>query len=362
MSTIRSPDLSSNIAVRDTGKQLAVSQEPVVVVGGKLPPAPGSHTSHDSISADTTLVRSWTGTTKTAGSPSAVNAVALPTADTGFTSADEILSLARTIPGDALVVVPTSLEEYRALEDLRDQQDEKLRFLYRAEYALLIVTVPTAMHEQLHIGLDRRVLYQVISMGLDEDWASSGATTFRSTLGSGSAGEGDSGGRPASTRPGHRQWPTLVIEAGWTQTLASLRCRKDFWFKDSQHHVKIVLLAKGYSANDEHGGAERRILLEHWQERASLQRPGATETRLHAASHRDSICLQTINIVWAGAAPYHVANDAMRRDPNNFNVTRGPLRLDFARVFLRQPAGGHEHDIVVDDSALQRYAVGVWFE
>ncbi|KAK0703538.1 hypothetical protein B0T26DRAFT_731810 [Lasiosphaeria miniovina] len=39
-------------------------------------------------------------------------------------------------------------------------------------------------------------------------------------------------------------WPTLVIEAGFSQSLGELHIAMRRWFSMSNHEVKIVLLAK----------------------------------------------------------------------------------------------------------------------
>ncbi|KAK3935211.1 hypothetical protein QBC46DRAFT_272236, partial [Diplogelasinospora grovesii] len=71
--------------------------------------------------------------------------------------------------------------------------------------------------------------------------------------------------------------PTLVIEAGNSQTLEQLRVDMRWWFGPSNHQVKIVLLAK----LDRNQG---QIVLEKWVETRAQPRPGATTTRAAAAS------------------------------------------------------------------------------
>ncbi len=56
--------------------------------------------------------------------------------------------------------------------------------------------------------------------------------------------EGDSTGGPKPERAKKGAWPTLVIEAGYSESLDQLHCDKNWWFRESQHQVKIVVLAK----------------------------------------------------------------------------------------------------------------------
>ncbi|KIH89940.1 hypothetical protein SPBR_00801 [Sporothrix brasiliensis 5110] len=289
-------------------------------------------------------------------------ASALPVADSAFTTAADILSRAYSATGDGFVVEPVSFAEYRSVADERDRRGSKARLFYLHDARLLIVTVPTIHHEMLHGQLYFIFTGMLWEAGLGDDWVGTHATTFRSALGNTSTGEGDSGGRPKSARRSNTEWPVLVMQVGWTQSLASLRCKKDFWFRQSDHQVKIVILVKAFPLGGSgDGGSKKRILIENWQGQSRLQRPGATGTRAHAAATRDSVCLQIINIVWAGPMPYDEASMSVRQDPNNFNVTRGPLKLDFSKLFLRQPIPHtNEKDIIISDSELQHYATVMW--
>lgn len=163
--------------------------------------------------------------------------------------------------------------------------------------------------------------------------------------GSGGAGEGDSSGGPLPQRGGTGDWPTLVIEAGYSQTLDDMRRVMRWWFGASNHQVKIVLLAK-------FDRGARSIILEKWVEGPARTRPGATTTRAAAAPEPTRRQLITIAQV-AGVS------GANRLNPLSYSVTGGPLRLEFDLLFLRQ-AGQGEGDIIFSIQELQRYAVGVW--
>jgi hypothetical protein len=96
-----------------------------------------------------------------------------------------------------------------------------------------------------------------------------GATRFGGQLEShdhgGDSGEGDSTGGPNPEHGGITDmWPTLVIETGDSETLGELHNDMRWWFRTSNHDVKIVLLAK-------FDLGQHRILLEKWEEEISLQ-------------------------------------------------------------------------------------------
>ncbi len=167
-----------------------------------------------------------------------------------------------------------------------------------------------------------------------------GSTTFQSCEPGkeGESGEGDTTGSPIPARDGRRNWPTLVIEAGDTESLGRLRIDMHWWFNASQHQVKIVLLLK----LDRH---RHKIILEKWEERPILARPGAMTTR--AAAQLEPTLQQGIHID---------RNEAT--NPISY-VTRDALVLDFQLLFLRPPVAG-EHDIIFSVEELEEYAEKIW--
>lgn len=151
--------------------------------------------------------------------------------------------------------------------------------------------------------------------------------------------EGDSTGGPKPERAPKGAWPTLVIEAGVSETLAELHRDMQRWFSISNHEVKIVLLAKFDGT---------KILLEKWEEEMQ-HRPGATTTR-HSLQHQQPVLRQSIAITRNTTT-----------DPVSYNVTRGALVLSFRLIFLRDPGPG-EGDFVIDVQELEEYAENVWVE
>jgi hypothetical protein len=150
-------------------------------------------------------------------------------------------------------------------------------------------------------------------------------------------------------------WPTLVIEAGHSETLGELRNDMRWWFSASDHQVKIVLLAK-FNNN--------QIILEKWVEVYQPPRLGATTTRAVAQAAAQGVpqlvqdCSQIITIT---QDPSISNTDPNWFHPTSYTVTRGALRLEFDRLFLRQPQLGQgEGDIVISIQQLQAYAVRVF--
>ena len=172
-------------------------------------------------------------------------------------------------------------------------------------------------------------------MHLGRSWKDIGSTTFRPEgHPSGDGGEGDSCGGPFDTRGDPEKWPTLVIEAGDSETIEALRRDMIWWFSRSQHEVKIVLLA-----SFEH--QDNSILIEHYEEEEETTRDGAAFPCLRP------ICQKSINITQNTGIPI------------TYNVARGALRLKFKLLFERDARPG-EGDIVISVADLQDYAGKVW--
>jgi hypothetical protein len=160
-----------------------------------------------------------------------------------------------------------------------------------------------------------------------------------------SEGEGDSCRKPKSMRT---NYPTLVTEAGWSQTLEKLREKARWWFNKSKGDVKIVLLVKSSSGSN-------HIRIEKWKLAPAASRQGATTTR--AATAMTPQCVHVVEIARAAGI-----NDAHpnRFNPTSYVVTGGPLRLEFIDIFLRQPIPPGERDLILGNTTLQEYAAMFW--
>ncbi|CAH0044151.1 unnamed protein product [Clonostachys solani] len=250
--------------------------------------------------------------------------------------------LAQTIDateGDVLYVQDVSPQVYDILDKYRESKHRKYRFKrFYPEQSLLIITIPTEHHEYMHRELDFEIRWIIREMGLN--WLGGGGATYKQRHGGTSSGEGDSTGRPFE--PEDRDWPTLVIEAGYSQSLEALRREMKWWFSESNHQVKIVLLVKM------HLPSRREITIEKWRERLSGRHSGTMTLRaIGGDSGLRPYLHQTINIA---RAP-----DANPTLPESYRVTRGALRLEFADLFDRPPREG-EGDIIISVEGLRRIA------
>ena len=274
-----------------------------------------------------------------------------------FTTVNKLLNQINHTLGDILIVtrmfvpIPLILYFNPSFIDVSPQdftmiESRRRNFRLRRYYAnsqILIITIPTPLHEALHLALYQQFCSAIIN--LVKSWRSIGSTTYRSQgHPGGDGGEGDSTGGPKPERGKPNDWPTLVIESGDSESLSRLRMDMEWWFRTSNHQVKIVLLAKF-----NHHRCE--IQLEKWEEEPQAVRPGAMTTRLVAAR------------VAAGTlTPVKRQRRTITRsatNPPSFNVARGALVLSFRLLFLRNPGPG-EGDFVFGIPDLQVYAAHVW--
>lgn len=219
----------------------------------------------------------------------------------------------------------------------REEQGGKFRFRdYDSNSRVLIITIPTHLHEQPHNQLYIEFAGQIRDMGLKKSWINIGSAIHSAQQGQ-IGKEGDSAGGPKPERAATGAWPTLVIEAGFSQTSGRLRLTMRRWFSMSNHEVKIVLLAKFDGTT---------ILLEKWEEEVPV-RPGAATTR-RSLQHQTPVLRQSITITQNATT-----------NPISYNVTRGALVLSFRLLFLRDPGPG-EGDLVFSVQELEEYAETVW--
>jgi len=142
---------------------------------------------------------------------------------------------------------------------------------------------------------------------------------------------------------GMDDWPTLVVEAGYSESLNQLRNDMRWLFSESNHDVKVVILAK-------FDHRQHSILLERWEEQEWP--PQRVITRSRAAVQQQDrfapILRQVITITRNTTT-----------NPASYNVSRGALVLGFKLLFLRD-AGPEEGDFVISVEELQEYAERVW--
>lgn len=228
--------------------------------------------------------------------------------------------------------------------------------LYLPETMELLITVPRQPHEDLHLLLNDEIYSWYRGTC---NWKRTGASEFDSLAGpeSGQAskGQGDSGGKPKDARPNDRDWPTVVIEGGYSQTLEQLRRKMRWWFWASKSKVKIVLLA---SFENPWGrpGPEDKIIVEKWIE--TLQSGPSINTRsgqVNTEVLRPS--LDHVNVIEYNG-PLITASNWHHVDLNHFVVIRGDMVLEHRHLFLR-PLPNGQANLVLGQEFWRNYALEV---
>ncbi|KAI5863285.1 hypothetical protein GGS23DRAFT_605297 [Durotheca rogersii] len=209
--------------------------------------------------------------------------------------------------GDVLIVYGVSVQQFAEIDNEREQHGRRFRLRrFEASGEILIITIPTRLQEALHLGIWRKTDREILQMGLENSWISTGSATNRAlSHPNGDSGEGDSTGGP-SPQQGSRR------DMRW-------------WFRTSNHQVKIILLA-GFDRGS------RNIIL---------------EKRVETPARLKPTCSQVITITQDPDI-----SEADRFNPSSYSATNGASRLEFGLLFLRQPGQG-ESDVVINIQDLR---------
>jgi len=214
--------------------------------------------------------------------------------------------------------------------------DRGVRLTHYVDWDILIVKMPTAKHEAVHGGFGQKLTIRAALMGLENEFYYLGGTKFQVRRAS---KEGDTAFKPLSMRPREADWPTIVIEAGWSESLRKLRQDAGFWLEDSGGDVKIVLLISICRRR----GA-RKLIIEKWENRpVSANRPATRSIARAAGNAQTATRIQTITI-----------------DSNSNTVKGAPLTLEFRKIFLRQAVPPLEHDFTFTVQDLSVFATTYW--
>ncbi|KAH8811487.1 hypothetical protein F5884DRAFT_749862 [Xylogone sp. PMI_703] len=198
-----------------------------------------------------------------------------------------------------------------------------LRFTHFADISTLIIKLVTELHEKAHLTLAEEVVLRRSNMNVQRaECQSLGSSRYRGV--NASSKEGDSTFRNRLIRPNDGDWPSLVIEAGYSESFPKLRMDMEWWIGNSAGDVKIVLLIKV-------SPTVRRATIEKWVPR---QPPRNSDGELVSVTQIDAI--------------------------NNPIIVNGaPLILEFDRVCLRPP-NPPEADWVFTQQDLINYAMDLW--
>jgi hypothetical protein len=180
--------------------------------------------------------------------------------------------------------------------------------------------MPDDVHENIHTEFMATFADLARDMGMDRkrEIRVFGAARRRSTSND-SSKEPDNGMSPKRARL-FRQWPTLALEIGFSQSLPSLRSNARWWLQKSNNitgKVNIVLIFCVRKSR-------KLVYLEQWE----MTTPPPSQRRTRSSAP---------NIESAEAVP--VPACVKEIDITATEATGQPLVLGFEKLFLRPPVG-----------------------
>ena len=151
-----------------------------------------------------------------------------------------------------MIFRPVTTDDLLKIERARENGkiDRGIRLTHYVDWDILILKVPTVKHEAAHGTFSDQLFGEAALMGLRWELFNLGATKYKTPH---MSKEGDSSFKPRSMRPLKTDWPTIVIQSGWSESLTKLRQDARRWLENSGGSVKIVLLFSiGRTTNDDH--------------------------------------------------------------------------------------------------------------
>jgi hypothetical protein len=243
-----------------------------------------------------------------------------------------------------LIFTHVSVDDLTKIDHARNSIGKDIRMTHYTDIDLLIVKLPSVMHEKAHVNLAKRVVIALARMGTpglaEDEFCGVGAARFR---GRRSSKEGDSAYKPQSFRPNDPDWPTIVIESGVSESLRRLRFDAGWWLTESRGDVKIVIIISIQRAKS-------RLQIEKWEHAPSRRLlplrtpPNNLNNNPNNLIRQLPTKVQEITIV-----SNNVAGGPLPA------VTGAPLVLEFDKIFLR-PAVLPETDLTFNVQELSAWA------
>lgn len=248
-------------------------------------------------------------------------------------------------------------EDFENIHRERDAQKRTFQcFLYDARKERLYVTVPVPPHEMMHTLLYHKVKSLFTPVEASKDWEGVGSTLYSGTAGTRAvigAGEGSAGGKPCNLRCLVNDWPTLMIEVGYSASVVDLRQKMEWWFEASHFQVKVVLLVC-FDTSPMKGKEFSFISIEQWVRTPLKKGLYGNESKLRPPM------LQSHNQITYTGPPITAANQRSIL-PSMFNVSGTDIILKFKLLMLRErPAAHGEEDLVISKEWLQIYGMKIW--
>ena len=141
------------------------------------------------------------------------------------------------------------------MKHIDDRGYKGVRYEWHGDLETLIVKVPTKAHETAAGEFGSEIITAASAMGLPRiQRRIVGAATFQAAAGT-PRKEGDWSMMPRNLRTKPGDFPTIVVEVGFSETLRKLRSDARLWFSMSNNDVQIVILISV---------ARNEIIFEKW--------------------------------------------------------------------------------------------------
>lgn len=207
---------------------------------------------------------------------------------------------------------------------------------------VMIVKLPSVLHELGHVEFGKELTHELTLMGVPiHNFVGTGSGKM---VGRDSSKEGDSSFKPRRVRRRENDWPTIVVEAGYSPNLRSLRNAARWWLYNSNDDVKIVILISICART-------KQLIVEKWCNIPVIPR------RSNRCQQGPGALLILPGLV-TSITVSHIPNTQLDL-PTSYNVVGPSLTLEFARLFLRAPIPP-EHDVSLGHQELQSWAMAVW--
>jgi hypothetical protein len=170
----------------------------------------------------------------------------------------------------------------------------------------------------------------------------------KTCFGPNSSKEGDSTYKP-KCRPREDDWPTIVFEAGLSESLTSLRTDARWWLTNSKGEVKIVIVISIMPA-------EKSLRIEQWCLSLPIRPGPVTRAYSNANSNANTQVpteIQELTVIQNPLIP------SLPGTIPTYTVTGAPLILEFEKLLLRA-ATPPEGNVILTAADLRAWAEDFW--
>jgi hypothetical protein len=189
----------------------------------------------------------------------------------------------------------------------------------------VIRIMPSGAYERVTRSFSNKLVAKLLEMAINpDDYTMNTATRYR---GKSCDKEADESLTPSRDTFTHKEWPSLVIETGLSESEAQLRADAYWWFSNSDYKVNMVILFHIQRS------PKRRVSIRLYSLRPTTPR---ITRGLQAEAQRTLLSNPTLTQTDSLMVLRHSA--VHKIVITSRDVQNAPLELDFKSVMRRQPA------------------------